>query len=277
MKFSAVLQDTTSADTFIRYLNAASRLGKKRCCLKIQTEGISFVSCANLHDGGCWFCLYIPCSSQIFRRFDFIGLNARIPDQNFIYLELDIDNLVKILPGGHCYLKIKLSKNQADEPVLAVEVRDPDSDIVTHQVPITVILSRYWSAYARPSHGHKKMSIFLPQAKVLCRVMQAYKNMNAKCLKFIASTNGDLRISSTIEHGEIDALFSDLPTNTAETDSQEDSSTVQLMIKSIVSMLQSFTFSRTRVKMNIISNRMAEFNMHCDDYDLSYIVGNVIE
>ncbi|CAI5437987.1 unnamed protein product [Caenorhabditis angaria] len=277
MKFTAVLQDSNAIESFIRIVNATCRLGKKRCCMKMQKDGLSFISCASLQDGGTWFSIFIPCNSQLFRRFEVVGLNPRSPDQNFIYLEIDMDNLVNIIPGGHCYMKIKLSKNTADEPVLILEVRNPDSDVVIHQVPINVILSRYWSNYARPTVGHKKMSIFLPQPRNLSKVVIGLKNMNAKIIKFTASSEGEMRLSSSVEHGEIDALFTDLPTNIAESDSQEETASVQIVIKSISTMFQSFAFLRSPVKMNIISHRMAEFSINSDDCTVSYIVGNISE
>ncbi|PIC51338.1 hypothetical protein B9Z55_001888 [Caenorhabditis nigoni] len=169
-----------------------------------------------------------------------VGMNPRNPEQNFIFFELEIDSLVRILPGGHCYLKLKLSKSQSDEPILSVE-----------------------------------MCISMPPPKSIARFIHAFRNMNARVVKFTASVSGDLRISTKIDHGEIDASFSDLQTNPSETDSQEETANVQLMIRNIQSLFQSFAHTRSRVKMNIISNRMAEFNIHNEDCVLSFIVGNV--
>lgn len=275
MKFSSLLQDTAAIDVFIKILTAASRLSKKRCCVKIEKDALNFISCSGLHDGGAWFNLAIPNSSQLFRKFDMVGMNPRNKDQNFIHFEFDIDSLVRILPGGHCYLKLKLSKSQSDEPILAVEVRNPEADIVSHQIPITIVLSRYWSTYTRPTIGHRKMCISMPPPRVIARFIHAFKNMSARVVKFTASTSGDLRISTKIDHGEIDASFSDLQTIPSETDSQEDTANVQLMIRNITTLFQSFAHSRSRVKMSIISNRMAEFNIHSEDCVLSFIVGNV--
>lgn len=204
-----------------------------------------------------------------------VGMNPRNEEQNLIYFELEIDSLVRVLPGGHCYLKLKLSKSQKDEPMLSVEVRNPEADIVSHQIPITIILSKYWNSYSRPSIGHRKMSISMPPPKMMSRFLHVFKNMNTRVVKLTASTSGDLRISTKIETGEIDVSFSDLQTNPSETDSQEDTAKVQLMIRNISPLFQSFANTRTRAKMNIISNRMAEFNFHNEDCVLSYIVGNV--
>lgn len=275
MKFSALLQDTAAIDVFIKILTAASRLSKKRCCVKIEQESINFISCSGLHDGGAWFNLAVPYSSQLFRKFDMVGMNPRNKDQNLIFFELEIDSLVRILPGGHCYLKLKLSKSQRDEPILAVEVRNPEADIVSHQIPITIVLSKYWNMYSRPTIGHRKMSISMPPPKAIARFIHAFKNMNARTVRFTASVSGDLRISTKIDNGEIDASFSDLQTNPSETDSQEDTATVRLMIRNITSLFQSFAHTRSRLKMNIISDRMAEFNIHNEDCILSFIVGNV--
>lgn len=153
-----------------------SKLSKKRCCVKIEKNGfknpvllikfyelsaLNFICCSGLHDGGSWFSLSIPYSSQIFRKFDMVGMNPRNEEQNLIYFELEIDSLVRVLPGGHCYLKLKLSKSQKDEPMLSVEVRNPEADIVSHQIPITIILSKYWNSYSRPSIGHRKVNDFM--------------------------------------------------------------------------------------------------------------------
>ncbi|UMM12713.1 hypothetical protein L5515_001354 [Caenorhabditis briggsae] len=275
MKFSSLLQDTAAIDVFIKILSAASRLSKKRCCVKIEKEGLNFISISGLHDGGAWFNLCVPYSSQLFRKFDMVGMNPRNPEQNFIFFELEIDSLVRILPGGHCYLKLKLSKSQSDEPILSVEVRNPEADIVSHQIPITIVLSKYWNTYARPTIKLRKMCISMPPPKAIARFIHAFRNMNARVVKFTASVSGDLRISTKIDHGEIDASFSDLQTSPSETDSQEETANVQLMIRNIQSLFQSFAHTRSRVKMNIISNRMAEFNIHNEDCVLSFIVGNV--
>ncbi|KAF1770381.1 hypothetical protein GCK72_002199 [Caenorhabditis remanei] len=275
MKFSSLLQDTAAIDVFIKILTAASRLSKKRCCVKIEKEALNFISSSGLHDGGAWFSLSVPFCSQLFRKFDMVGMNPRNPEQNLIFFEFDIDSLVRILPGGHCYLKLKLSKSQNDEPILGVEVRNPEADIVSHQIPITIVLSKYWNTFARPTIGHRKMSISMPPPKSIARFIHAFRNMNARVIKFTASSSGDLRISTKIDNGEIDASFSDLQTNPSESDSQEDTANVQLMIRNISTLFQSFANTKSRVKMNIISNRMAEFNMHNEDYLLSFIVGNV--
>lgn len=43
---------------------------------------------------------------------DMVGMKPRQEEDNLIFFELEIDSLVRILPGGHCYLKLKLSKSQ---------------------------------------------------------------------------------------------------------------------------------------------------------------------
>ncbi|CAI2303532.1 unnamed protein product [Caenorhabditis sp. 36 PRJEB53466] len=275
MKFSATLHDASAIDTFIKILSATTRLSKKRCCVKIEKSTLNFISCSGLHDGGAWFNLAVPKSSQLFWKFDMVGMHPRNEEQNLIYFEIDIDSLMRVLPGGHCYLKLKLSKSQNDEPILAVEVRNSGSDIVNHQVPVAIVLTKYWNTYARPSIGHRKMAITMPPPKAVSRFLHAFKNMNVRVVKFTASRSGDLRISANTDQGGMDVSFSDLHANTAESDSQDDTAKVQLMIKNIGTLFQSFSTTRARVKMNIISNRMAEFNIHNEDYVLSFIVGNV--
>uniref|UniRef100_A0A8R1DS33 Checkpoint protein n=1 Tax=Caenorhabditis japonica TaxID=281687 RepID=A0A8R1DS33_CAEJA len=160
-----------------------------------------------------------------------------------------------------------------DEPILSVEVRNPESDIVSHQVPITIILSRYWPSYARPAIADRRMSISMPPPKFISRFLHAFKNSNARVVKFTASRVGDLRISTRIDNGEIDASFADLQTAVMDGDSQEETASVELTIRNISTMFHSFAHTKSRVKMNIISHRMAEFTVINEDYNLSFIAG----
>uniref|UniRef100_A0A8R1ELZ9 Uncharacterized protein n=1 Tax=Caenorhabditis japonica TaxID=281687 RepID=A0A8R1ELZ9_CAEJA len=130
MKFSTLLQDTPAIDAFIKIITATSRLSKKKCCVKIEKSALNFVSCTGLN-GGAWFNLAVPYSSQLFRKFDMVGMNPRNEEQNLIFFELEIDNLVHILPGGHCYLKMKLSKNQTSRVWKKSQNRRVSANIVS--------------------------------------------------------------------------------------------------------------------------------------------------
>ncbi|CAD6185984.1 unnamed protein product [Caenorhabditis auriculariae] len=279
MRFSAVLCDETSVESFSKFIGATSKLGRKRCCIRIQNDGLCFMSCEKLQDGGCWFCIFLPRTGQMFRQYDFSGFNDRVEEQNLIYLEANVDNFVKVLKGNLCYLKLKLTRTPApdQDPIIRIEVRSVDSDIIRHEVPIKIIMSRHWSQYEKPSLGRRKMSIYLPPPKSLYKVLQTYKNLNATVIAFNASSGGDLRLEGTMDQGEIDVLFNDLSNDAAETDSQEDWARVKLMLKTVFPLFQSFFFCNSRVKLNIISNQMAEFSMRSDDHQLCFIVGNVTE
>ncbi|PAV88640.1 hypothetical protein WR25_22629 [Diploscapter pachys] len=278
MRFSAVMNDSAAIDQFATYLTQVNRMCKKNCCVKIQPNGMTFMSSGNMSESGHWFCLFISKDGHLFRSFSFAGLDPSDPEKNYIYFEFALDEMSRMLNKDHHHMKLKLANNSQIGPYLRVELQSPCSDLIVHEFMVRIIPSRSWDLYRQPTIGHLKMSIYMPPSKQILRLLHSLKSMKAKFVKFRSNNEGEMYIESNTDQGQLSAYFSELQNDRIESDSQEDFATVRLMTNSVHQFYSALP-PLTRIKLNTITDRMAEFKTfsHEEDAKIVFVVGNITE
>uniref|UniRef100_A0A1I7X6G5 RECA_2 domain-containing protein n=1 Tax=Heterorhabditis bacteriophora TaxID=37862 RepID=A0A1I7X6G5_HETBA len=220
-----VLKDSDSGESsvswisFLEYVGAVAKFCKKRCGLRITTNGLCFIINESLRDGGNWLSLLIP-PRPTFDSFAFAGLSE---DKNEIVLELDVDDFAKSITGSHNYVKIKLS-NRNQGPHFRIELRSID---IIHEVPVTVIQSKNWPMYNKPFVGDQKA-------------------------RTLVSSNGEMHLEAHVEHANVTVYFSDLSNDAnAENGLDEQWANVKLTLKLVHQFLTNFMFTHARIKLSI--------------------------
>ncbi|KAK6741965.1 hypothetical protein RB195_009691 [Necator americanus] len=270
MRFSAILSDQGSVESFSKCVGAVAHLCKKRCILRITDDGMCFVANDTLREQGNFLSVSIP-SRPDFEIFNFAGVSD---EKNEIVMELDIDDFEKSVTGIHSYLKIKLRQKSNQKPFLQLELRDRGT---IHELPIRLIKTAHWSMYRRPNTPRGMMGIYFPPIKPVMRVLQSLRHVGNRNITLKLSNSGEMHLKCRMEQTEVIVYFTDLANDTVtEEQSQEHWCTVRLSLKVVHMFFSAFMFmANLNVLLNVVSDRFAEFIVRRDGLEVSFLVGGV--
>ncbi|KAJ1372201.1 hypothetical protein KIN20_034293 [Parelaphostrongylus tenuis] len=259
MRFSAILSEQGSVESFSRSIGAISRMCKKRCGLRITDEGMCFVASDTLREQGHFLSVLIP-SRPDFEVFNFAGVSE---ERNEIVMELDVDYFEKSVCGAQSYLKIKLRQKSDQKPFLQLELRDRG---VVHELPIKLVKIAHWDVYQRPIVAQGMMGVYFPPVKSVMRILQSLKHVGNRNITVKVSNSGEMHLKCRINQAEITVYFTDLANDTvAEQQSQDHWCTVRLSLKVIHMFFSSFMFmAHSNVLLIVVSHRFAEFILRRD-------------
>ncbi|KAJ1362291.1 hypothetical protein KIN20_021803 [Parelaphostrongylus tenuis] len=271
MRFSAILSEQGSVESFSRSIGAISRMCKKRCGLRITDEGMCFVASDTLREQGHFLSVLIP-SRPDFEVFNFAGVSE---ERNEIVMELDVDYFEKSVCGAQSYLKIKLRQKSDQKPFLQLELRDRG---VVHELPIKLVKIAHWDVYQRPIVAQGMMGVYFPPVKSVMRILQSLKHVGNRNITVKVSNSGEMHLKCRINQAEITVYFTDLANDTvAEQQSQDHWCTVRLSLKVIHMFFSSFMFmAHSNVLLIVVSHRFAEFILRRDGgLVISFLVGGI--
>ncbi|CAI4226628.1 unnamed protein product [Auanema sp. JU1783] len=275
MRFSALFSDQGSVEIFNKCIGAVSHLSKKKCAIKITPAGMCFIcnttTGVNSKDGDYW-CGVLIAYSPTFLSYSFAGLAE---DKNEIILEINVDDLARCLQyNQHNSPKIKLA-NKNNSPHLRVELRQMN---IVHDIPVTIIQSRKWPLYDCPSMDEIQCCLYLPPTRVLLRVLKSLKNTHTKYVSLRANNEGELQLHAAMKHGECNVFFTDLQNETiANPNTEQQWIETKLHVKPLHEFFNQFSFTHSRIKLSLLSSRMAEFSVCQEEFEVSFVLGEIRE
>uniref|UniRef100_A0A1I7Y8I4 Checkpoint protein n=1 Tax=Steinernema glaseri TaxID=37863 RepID=A0A1I7Y8I4_9BILA len=199
MRFKADLTEG-AVETVRRLVVFMSRLNKKRCIIRITpTEFIL------LNDSSTSRSYWIEAKikqEETFGEFELHGLSKK---HNEIFMDLSASDLSQALSGVDSTIKMRLTKD-GTMPHLSVK-----TDNVNNSIPVTMLMSRQWSEYQRNVDPEELyIGIYLPNLKLLQKILSSVKNTQAKHVMLAAKFSGELQIVSRTDTARVMVCLSDL-------------------------------------------------------------------
>ncbi|WKX99828.1 hypothetical protein Q1695_014591 [Nippostrongylus brasiliensis] len=270
MRFSAVLSEQGAVESFSKSVGAVARMCKKRCGIRITTDGLCFVASDTLKEQGNFLSVMVPHRPD-FDVFNFAGVSE---ERNEIVLELDIEDFDKSVAGAHSYLKIKLRQKPNQSPFLQLELRDRGT---VHELPVKLIKTAHWPMYRRPDLPSGVMGVYFPPMKSVMRVLHSLKHVGNKNITIKVSNSGEMHLKCRMDRADVTVYFSELMNDTVtEEQTQEHWCTVRLSLKTVHMFFSAFAFmAHFNVLLNVVSDRFAEFILRRDGVVISFLVAGV--
>jgi len=278
MKFRAKAVDLDCIHHFTDVMNTIQKL-LKTCALRITQEKIFFIMPDQITNGG----VSMWCEIKQEHFFDLYQVEGVSNDNNEIYLEIVAENICRALKSAHNAksLKIKLTKKQL--PCLTFEIELPSlrskSQMVTHDIPVSVIPVRLWSEFLEPEMPDFHVCICMPSLKVLKNIGEKLKNISSY-VTLHANQLGVMKFSTETELVSTRLTFTGLETPKLDEDSQAPSNSwpqnefasVRIDIKKLLQLFASQQINPFKVVCNVINNSAVHFFIVHDDISLQYFI-----
>ncbi|XGW17407.1 hypothetical protein V3C99_002201 [Haemonchus contortus] len=272
MRFSAVLSEQGSVESFAKGIGAVAKMCKRRCGLRITQEGMCFVANETLQQQGNFLNVLIPARPD-FDVFNFVGVSD---ERNEIVMELDIEVFEKSVAGSRSHLKVKLRQKPEQGPFLQLELRDK---LTVHEIPVKLLKTAHWLKYQRPDLPNPTMGVYFPPIKSVMRVLHSLKNVCNKNISLKVSNSGEMHLKCLAEQADITVYFSNLMNDTiTEEQTEEQWCTVRLPLKVVHMFFSAFMYmAHFNVLLNVVSDNFAEFILRRDGLVVSFLVRGVID
>lgn len=283
MKFGAKLVDSGNITHFTQLITTISKLcsktTNKTCLMKLTQDRIYFIFTEtyslNAGSGKTTFWCYIETT----KLFDLYICEGKSNDENYIILELELDNLAKALKSTQNIrvIRIKLCKKQS-VPYLTVELDLPSistlkshSRVITHDISVHVILSKTLN-FDEPQLLNANLSINLPNVKILKHMLERIKLLT-DYIYLQASQNGDLVFKCDTDLVNVSTYFKQL--QCLNVDEPLDIVNVRLNIKKLYEFINSLQFQPNKLICNFINDKYAHLFVIHHDIMLQYIIASV--
>ncbi|XP_022237466.1 checkpoint protein HUS1-like [Limulus polyphemus] len=253
MKFRGKMVEIICIQQFTKVVATVAKVAKI-VALRLSPSHLFLVLNEQVVNGGTsmWCSLS---QDHFFNEYNMEGVSA---ENNEIYLELTIENLLRALKSAHSAksLKIKLTKKRV--PCLTIEVELPSlvsaSRIVIHDVPVAVIPRRLWDEFQEPE-------------------MPDFDTVSA-------SREGEMTLTVETDLVTVKTYFKDLDMSVEGKNVQSQSNSSDCLpwvearvdIRKLSQFLVGQQVNPLRVICNIVHNRMIHFFLLHDDLSLQYFL-----
>jgi HUS1 checkpoint protein len=301
MKYGIKLFDPLNIAHFTHVIATVSKLcarasNNKTCVLKLTDDSLYFIltefASNNAGNGGTgrtafWMTLDSKC------LFDVSVLEGRTADENFIFVELQPESLLRALKSATNVktLRLKLTKRQT--PCFTVELdmhsisSKSNSRLITHDIPVNVIntVKLNMAEFQEPSIENATLSIQMPPLKLLKHMIDRMNHLSEfVCLE--ATNRGTLTLRIETDQVSVCSYFQNLPNmplfgagagdkNNRETADRECS--VRLGLKKLSDFVNALQFQPSKIICNFVNQKYAHFFVvHDEDLVLQYLISSVL-
>jgi HUS1 checkpoint protein len=297
MKYGIKLFDQLNIAHFTHVIATVSKLcarasNNKTCVLKLTSDSLYFIltefAANNAGNGGTgrtafWITLDSKC------LFDVSVIEGRSADENFIFVELQPESLLRALKSTNNVktLRIKLTKRQT--PCFTVELdlhsisSKSNSRLITHDIPINVITTAKLNIaeFQEPNIDNATLSIQMPPLKLLKHMTDRMHHLSEfVCLE--ATNKGTLTLKIETDQVSVCSYFQNLTNmplagdREAETAPERECS-VRLSLKKLSDFVNALQFQPSKIICNFVNQKYAHFFViHDDDLVLQYLISSVL-
>ena len=277
MRFRAKLLDITCINHFSSVVATLAK-SVKACVLRLTPDKVCFVISSSERGwptGG----TNIWCELQQNNFFDEYRIEGK-DESNQIYLDVSVEQLSRALRStvGAQVVKIKLTKKQG--AFITVEISQPTGLATTlrtiqHDIPVSVVPNRLWSAYQEPDMPDVDVSIYLPPLKLLKTVVDRMKTLG-NFITISANMSGELWVTLETDVVTATTFFKDLQ-NHHFSDAPVTEESVSALHEACVD-IRKFSqffqgqFNPTKVICNIIDGKGLQLFLLHEDVSMQYYI-----
>ncbi|KAL5239479.1 hypothetical protein ACI65C_006889 [Semiaphis heraclei] len=214
---------------------------------------------------------------SFFKDYDMIGET----ECNEILFSLPIDMLASSLSSAKQTnlktLKMKLTDKLS--PCLTIEL-DLESQVsskqlCTHDIPVSVILPKDWSAYKEPTIPAHNISVVMPSIRVLRHIVDKMKRIGPR-LTVSLDSSGKMVLGVSNLSATVDTHFIGLEIVSVQnsTDKENKYSTV-VDIKKFSQFLNCETLNLSKILCHIVEGMLLHCSIEEDEYVLHYFLSGI--
>ncbi|PVU96034.1 hypothetical protein BB561_001432 [Smittium simulii] len=203
MKFKAQLHNNT---VLYRIAQSLAKLGKT-AVVQLSQEFIKFIY---LGESEASFQLFAP----IYMKNIFVDYNIQSAHDNTIYMEFQVDNLIKVLKSaqGNETIAVRLLRKQK-KPYLTFKIsgysRSGRTVLIVQDIPVRVLTPVQMSHIREPVVPQAQVNILLPPINNLRSVAERIKSVG-QCITISASNTGKIKFHVASEIVDIEVFYRDL-------------------------------------------------------------------
>ncbi|XP_001950666.2 checkpoint protein HUS1 [Acyrthosiphon pisum] len=214
---------------------------------------------------------------SFFKDYDMIGET----ESNEILFSLPIDMLASSLSSAKQTnlktLKMKLTDKLS--PCLTIEL-DLESQVsskqlCTHDIPVSVILPKDWSAYKEPTIPAHNISVVMPSIRVVRHIVDKMKRIGPRLIVSLDSS-GKMVLGVSNLSATVDTHFIGLEIVSVHnlTDKENKYSTV-VDIKKFSQFLNCETLNLSKILCHVVEGMLLHCSIEEDEYVLHYFLSGI--
>jgi len=280
MKFRAKLVDITCIQQFHKIFSTVGKVSKLST-LRLTENQVVITHNERAVSGG----TTMWCEVKQGDFFDEYRIEGK-DETNQIFLEIVNENIVRALKSGQNAQSIKIKLTKKQTPCLTFEITLPSLTVhtrnVIHDVPVSVIPSRFWDDFQKPLLPRYNIQIAVPQLKTLKNVVERMKNLSGYMI-VSASNDGEIRFK--VETDEVTATthFKNMDIyETEESQSSEDpladqsddgeNVSVRIDVQKLVTFLNVQQLSPIRIWCGLVHGQAVHMFTQCNSSLFQYFM-----
>ncbi|KRT85775.1 hypothetical protein AMK59_2330, partial [Oryctes borbonicus] len=273
--FRGKMVDIAAMREFANVAYSLSKLAKE-CVMRITTKKLYFIIS---EEGSGTKKPFVWCELPgefYFKEYNVSGMND---EHNEIYLLLSTIMLSKslsTLKNNGYSLKIKLTNKQT--PCITLEIEQSSEEGIenrhcVHDIPVEVILVKYWSDYAEPQFNDFHVSIQMPSLKHIKNIVERMKSITHSLI-VSANKYGRLTLKIRTNMVTMAAHFPDLSVESfavgetilPDSDGENDGDELNVVsavidIKKFLLFFYGMQLSNTKTTCSIVQGKMVKLHL----------------